>query len=395
VTSIGARQPNGAVFQPAAVVQVQDAFGNVVPNTTAPITARAVPGTLGILAGATTANASGTSGLATFSNLNYSLANPLASETMTVYFTSPGLRPVTNSPVFVNFIFDLITLQDRNSILRINPASSDGAFSWNVDGVEHLYQQWFWLRQSASGGQSSLDTLGLPLGVSLSSSNATINYVGAGLNVNVGFVLQGRAPGSGASDLAQTLALQNTTSSAITLHVFQYSDFEMGGDSVSFPTANSVVQSGGTGTMTQTVQSPVPSAWEASFYPGSFSRISGSTAVTLGNTITPPLTGDQTFGYQWSASLSAGQTLNIAWTQSIRGQGVVPPNVALRIIQQGPNVIISWPTNGSSALQLRSATVLGAGALWQQVSNQPIPVGADYQVSLPQVGAMQFYRLQQ
>ena len=118
LTPPAARQQDGEPFQPFPVIQVDDAFGNVVPNSTAVITAHVTSSATGILGRSTSANANGSSGSATFTNLAYSLANPVASETITIYFTSPGLAPVTNNPVLVNFIFGLITLQSGNSVLQ-------------------------------------------------------------------------------------------------------------------------------------------------------------------------------------------------------------------------------------------------------------------------------------
>jgi hypothetical protein len=147
--------------------------------------------------------------------------------------------------------------------------------------------------------------------------------------------------------------------------------------------------------MTEVVQSPIPTAWEASFYPLTLNKIAGSAPATLAGTITPPSTGDHTFGYQWSVVLSAGQTLNITLTQSIRTEAAPPADVSLRIVQAGPNVVISWPTNGASNFQLMSAGVLGSGGVWTAVTNSPVIIGPDYQVAVPRADAVQFYRLQQ
>jgi hypothetical protein len=400
VTPPAARQQDGGVFQPFPIVQVDDAFGNVVPNSTAAITAHVTSSATGILAGSTSASANGINGSATFTDLTYSLGNPLASEAITVYFTSPGLAPVTNNPVLVNFIFGLITLQSGNSVVQINPTDDQGVFSWKVDGVERLYQQWFWVRQGASGPQTSLDTLSAPLGIALSSSNATINYVAAPLNVNLGFVLQGGAPGSNASDLAETLSVQNTTNSAITLHLFQYADFDLAGpagaDTISFPTTNSVVQQGGNTIMIETVQSPPPNFWEASFYALTLDRILGSSPATLSDAITPPSAGDQTFAYQWDMTLGPGQTLTIDSTQSIRPvttSSDITSSIALSISAGGTDVDVYWPTNGADGFQLQSASSLGESAVWSDVTNVPAVVGSNYQVTLPRAAGAQFYRL--
>ncbi|HWV98604.1 MAG TPA: hypothetical protein VNZ64_02815 [Candidatus Acidoferrum sp.] len=393
------RQQDGTVFQPFPVLQVNDAFGNLVPNATSTITAHVTASATGILAGSTTTNANGSTGSGPFTNLTYSLGNPLASETITLYFTSPGLASVTNSPVLVNFIFGLITLQSGNSVVRINPTDDQGVFSWKVDGVERLYQQWFWLRQGASGLQSSLDTLSAPLGVALSSSNATINYVAPPLNVNLGFVLHGGAPASNASDLAETLAVQNTTNSALTLHLFQYVDFDLAGlsgaDTISFPTTNSVVQQGGNVTMTESVQSPPPSFWEASFYALTLDKIMGGSPATLSDTIMPASAGDQTYAYQWDVTLGPGQTVTINSTQSIRpiAGPDFPPGIALTISAAGTKVNVYWPVAGAARFQLQSASSLEGTGGWSDVTNPPAVIGPNYQVTLPQAAGVQFYRL--
>ncbi len=397
VRPISTRQQDGGAFQPFPIVQVLDAFGNVVPAAKAAITAKVTSSATGFLAGATSASADGSSGSATFTNLTYSLNNPVASESITVYFTSSGLTPITNSPVLVNFIFGLITLQSGNSVVRINPTDNQGVFSWKVDGVEELYQQWFWLRQGSSGPQASLDTMGVPLGAALTSSNATINYVSAPLNINLGFVLHGGAVASSASDLAETLSVQNTNNSAITLHVFQYVDFNLAGpsgaDTVLFPANNTVVQQGGNTIMTETVQSPPPSFWEASFYPLTFDKISGNSPATLSDTVMPASAGDQTFAYQWDVTLVAGQTLTINSTQSIRPATVSTNSITLNIASTATNLTIYWPTNGAAGFQLQSTTSLSEGGTWSAVSSVPAVVGQDYQVTIPQAPGVQFYRL--
>src|SRR4029078_8865879 len=118
LTPIGPKQQDGGLFVPSPVLQVQEAFVNTVPGSTAAITAHSTATGSGTMAGNLTVNANGTSGQATFNNLYYNLGNPVTSETVTPYFTSPGLIPATNNPIFVNFIFGLIKLTSGNSVVR-------------------------------------------------------------------------------------------------------------------------------------------------------------------------------------------------------------------------------------------------------------------------------------
>lgn len=397
VKPITGLQLDGGVLQPTPIVQVLDAFGNVVTRSTAPITARVTAGATGFLGGTTTTSVDGNTGSAVLTNLTYSLGNPLSSESISIYFSSPGLTSATNPPVLVNFIFSLITLQSGNSVVQIDPTSSQGVFSWKVDGAETLYQQWYWLRQGNNGPQSSLDGLSQPLGVALTSSNATIKFVSAPFNVTLGFVLEGGASGNGSSDLAQSLSIQNKTNTPLAIHVFQYADFNlagpMGADTVAFPTAGTVAQQGGSSQMTETVQSPAPTYWEASLYPLTVDKISSATPVILSDAITPASAGDQTFGYQWDLSLLPGQTIAIASTQRIRAATAPSSTLSLTIVSSQPDLTISWPTNGAAGFQLQSANSFDANATWSSVTNLPNVIGETYQIMLPPAAGVRFFRL--
>ena len=51
----------------------------------------------------------------------------------------------------------IVTLADLNSTAQINSSSQSGMFNWYVDGVNQLYQQWFWYGIGTGTGQSSID----------------------------------------------------------------------------------------------------------------------------------------------------------------------------------------------------------------------------------------------
>jgi hypothetical protein len=67
------------------------------------------------------------------------------------------------------------------------------------------------------------------------------------------------------------------------------------------------------------------------------------------------------------------------------------PAPRMTIAKLGNTVLISWPTN-SGALTVQSTTNL-APADWMDRSEQPNPVGTNYQVSLPIVSSNVFFRL--
>jgi hypothetical protein len=394
-TPIPSPQQAGTAFSPAPIVLVLDSFGNLVSNSTALVSANLSSGMGGHLAGTTSVSANGMNGSALFSNLFYHLGNSNLAEPVVVYFSSPGLVPATNSPLMVDFVFGLITLSNQNSVVRIQPATDAGLFSWEVDGANQAYQHWFWLRQGSTGPQASLDTFGAPLGLAYSPTNAAINYLAQGLNVVLNFNLSGGAAGSLASDLGESVALQNTSGAPITLHVFEYCDFDLAGnpdgDLVSFPSASTVVQQGKGMTLTETVQPPWPDFWEASWYAITLDEIESGSPITLSDKLIPAEPGDQTYAYQWDLPLGAGQTAVLGLAQSIRG---APSSLGLlHVAFAAGSVVLSWPTNVAPGAQLQSSTSLGPSAIWTVVTTPPMVVEGQFQLSLPPAGNACFYRL--
>jgi hypothetical protein len=63
---------------------------------------------------------------------------------------------------------------------------------------------------------------------------------------------------------------------------------------------------------------------------------------------------------------------------------------SLRIARIGPNALIAWP-NPSTGYQLQQAT--GLQGMWGNVSQPPMIVGDEKQVTVPAMGSS-FYRLQ-
>jgi hypothetical protein len=385
-------QKQGYTFSPAPTVQVLDPFGNIVSNSTALVTASSASSGAGTLTGTLGVNADGLNGSATFGNLHYTLGNPGQAESVVLYFNSPGLVTATNSPFLVYFVPGMLTLTNGNSLVQIDPNSQNGVFAWVVDGTSQLFQQWFWLRWP-NGPQISFDQLGTPLGTSWTATNAIITYLPQGLAVTLSFTLQGGAAGSGASSLAETISLQNTNASSVNLHLYDYTDLDLGGtdagDTVSFPTNNLVAQQGKGVTATQSVQGPMPSFWEASWYSLVFDTINSATPAVLSDTILPNQPGDQTFAYQWDLTLGAGQTLVFNLANTLR----MPRVPSLSIARSGANVLLLWPTNGADNLKLQSNGSLNASGAWTNVLTNPATVDTNYQVALPPAGVAQFFRL--
>lgn len=149
-----------------------------------------------------------------------------------------------------------VQLTDQSSVLNIVTNSSAGTNNWTIDGQNVLDQQWFWYRVGNVGGQSSLDTLPSTITL-LDPSDFKASYTGATFVVTLTLSLDGSTPGSGSSDLAIQIKIQNTSpSNSLPFHLFEYSNFTLGGipgDRVIFPNSNTVTQTGALGTLQEAV----------------------------------------------------------------------------------------------------------------------------------------------
>jgi hypothetical protein len=212
-----------------------------------------------------------------------------------------------------------------NSTVGFDPSSQAGVFSWNVDGINQLAQQWFWYRVGPNGPESSINALSAPTVMhqpGIISDGYEIQYTGAnGLSVDVKYSLVGGTAGSHASDLSEQITLTNRNTDSMSLHFFQYSDFDLNGtandDTLVFKNANTVDQSDGGSVFSETVQTggAGPSDHEADFFPVLLNKLNDGLPTTLNNLpgIGVPLgPGDVSWGFQWDFNIGAGNSVIIS-----------------------------------------------------------------------------------
>jgi hypothetical protein len=211
------------------------------------------------------------------------------------------------------------TLTHQNSTFTVNPDAQAGAFDWVVDGVDQLFQQWFWFRIGPTGGESSINTISAPV-VSAAGRVGEITYTGGGIIVDVLYTLTGGTNGSQRSDVAETIQITNTGTSAIDFHFFQYSDFDLNGSgagqSVRFPNANAVQQFGNGGIMSETVITPVASHHQGATFSTIRDSLNDANPTTLNDT--PAIgdgtvgPGDMTWAFEWDVTIAAGNAFQIS-----------------------------------------------------------------------------------
>ena len=284
-------------------------------------------------------------------------------------------------------------LTNANSVVQVDPTSQRGLYAWNVSGVSQLNQKWFWISVGSNTAPVSFDALSQPLGLTPPSSNsASIIYSAPGFNAILGLNLTGGVAGSYASALAQTVTIQNTTNKSLALHLYAYSDFDLAGnpddDAISSLSTNAVTQQGKGMTVIESVQNHAANEWEAGWYDFILEDLTEGTPILLTDDVTPSDPGDQTFAFEWDATLTAGQSLQINLTDNLQ---LSPVPLSIRLI--GSNIAITWQTNGTASFQLYEATNLTTLTGWNMVTNVPVVVGPEFQISVPMSGKTTFFRL--
>jgi hypothetical protein len=229
----------------------------------------------------------------------------------------------------------ILTVTDLNTHVEVNSSSQAGMYEWSVDGVDQMFQQWFWYRVG-SNPEASIDTLTAAAGTGALGRNINTNYTGAGFTIEVSYLVTGGTAGSGTSDIAETIRIINTSGGALDFHFFQYSDFDLcgtiGGDQATFVNPNTVDQTDVAGChLSETVVTPDASHREADFFANTLNRLNDGSATTLidnGGTGV----GDATWAFQWDINLGAGSTFIISKDKHLSG---VPEPASLFLLGSG------------------------------------------------------------
>ncbi|QSV44630.1 MBG domain-containing protein [Geobacter benzoatilyticus] len=118
---------------------------------------------------------------------------------------------------------------NRNTSATVDDATAfTGLYSFKVDGTELMYQQWFWYRVGATGGEASLETLGAPTSVVSTATSVSLTYTKAGeFTVKVQYQLTPYESGLYRADLKKTVTITNISAQPLDYHLFEYSDYEI------------------------------------------------------------------------------------------------------------------------------------------------------------------------
>lgn len=238
----------------------------------------------------------------------------------------------------------IVTLNNQNSSATINvgtlAGNSGGMTNWTVDGVNQLVQQWFWYRAPGMNSEQPINSIGAPLVVTPDGRTLYTTYANTQYSVEVDYMLTGTSPHSGTSDISEAIRISNTTASSLSFHLFQYSDFQLGGDR-----SHNIVQLGtdlrglyneaditkdnSGDSLSETVVSPGANHGEAALAPATFNKLTDGKVDTLNDNVGPTAPGDAIWAFEWDFTIGAGESVSISKDKWLHSTVPEPSTYAL------------------------------------------------------------------
>ena len=218
---------------------------------------------------------------------------------------------------------NLLTAEDGNSALTVDPHTQAGLADWIVDGVDHLNQAWVWGRLDPLEPEGSLDQLPLVteelLNLDFDSDFETVHLVYNGttlqeptpLEIELFLTLVGGAPGSGSSAIEiQASATNVGTTTLFDPQGFFFVNLDLNGtavdDSASFDGSTTFTQTQG-GTSAAVSVSGAPDFWQLDGASSLLASLNDALPTTLSDGTSPFGLGDVAFAYQFFDDIGAGE----------------------------------------------------------------------------------------
>jgi len=235
---------------------------------------------------------------------------------------------------------NIYTLTDQNSSALVNVNSQAGMYNWTVDGINVLNQQWFWLGVS-NAAPVSIDQISAA-SVSQPTANLLDTTYSSGSQYSVGieYLLSGSTPGSGSSDMGESITISNGASASTVFHFYEYSDFNLGSaqsvqlgknlqgrfnlaDVENNNNPNLVTK------LSETVATPGANHGEAELAGVTLAKLNnGVLPVTLNGDATAGPGPDTTWAFEWDITILPGQEYLISKDKSVQITFVPEPGVA-------------------------------------------------------------------
>jgi len=229
----------------------------------------------------------------------------------------------------------IVTLTSGNSSSQIDLGSQTGMFNWIIDGVNVLNQQSFFFRTNPAGTGTSISPYSSFTQPTASSVSAT--YITPSFNITTVYNLVGQAAGSGTSDIAEQIKIQNNTAAPLPFNFFQFANFagngivELGQNSHGF--FNEAFISGGGLVVTENLDtgiSPGADKGQVGLAGAILGDITGTPGFNPDNTDT---TGPGAWVLEWQRTIGANSSLIIS--KDLNAVGVAPEPPAWSLVSMG------------------------------------------------------------
>jgi hypothetical protein len=259
-----------------------------------------------------------------------------------------------------------IVLQDGNSLARIDPLSAAGMYHWDVQGQNQLVQQWFWFRAGSMTSELPINALNAAPVINLGTGPTQDRYVSTlyddgVMGVRIEYLLTGGTAmitgQTATADIAETITLYNHSTSPLSFHFFQYSDFNLNGAAADttqiFPVGTRFIladQWDNTGSQlseSQTTVLPLANHGEANFAGITLASLNDLAPTTLNDVLTPVGPGDTTWAMQWDLTIPAA---------TVMGPGAI-------IISKDKLLNVVILPNGGNIPEPASLALVGCGAV--------------------------------
>ncbi len=230
----------------------------------------------------------------------------------------------------------IYNLADGNATARFNttptaPGSQVGMDRWVIDGVNHMYSQWFWVRSDGDTQERRINSL-----PQLAGGTTDTNFNGqdetlflrygsaSSYTIETTFGLQGGAAGSHTSDVTEQIRITNTSSISRHFSFYQYCDFDLNNDilddSVGLINPNAVRQIDLLAgyTAAETILTPTFTFSEMGVFSTTLTKLDNAVVDNLNGTA-GPLVGraDYTWAFQWDFQLAPGASFLISKDKQI------------------------------------------------------------------------------
>ena len=186
---------------------------------------------------------------------------------------------------------------------------------------DHMFQNWWWYRTDSDTREFALSNL--TAFDQQQANTVALTYAEGGLTYEITYTLSDS--GDNQAVVVAQLTIANTTSTPITLNLFNYSDFDMdgssGGDRAELVRPNYMrVYETNTAHI---VAAETPFAWQIGAFPSVRNLLTDTDIDNLNNSGSPFGPGDFTGAFQWQFTLRDGESRSTAIALTIN---VEPPS---------------------------------------------------------------------